>query len=269
MSTSDSPPYELFYWPSIPGRGEFVRLALEDAGATYLDVARLPASQGGGVPAMLALLKGGGAGLVPFAPPFLRVGPLVLAQSTNILHYLGPRLGLAPSDEGARAELNQLALTLADLVAEVHDTHHPVATGLYYADQKREAKRRAKDFVDARMPKYLGWLERVLARNRASRGRWLVGRDLSYADLSAFQLVAGLRYAFPNAMAQCERRLPKLVALHDRVAERPRIAAYLASERRIPFNQDGIFRHYPELDAAPPKRARARRPARKPTKRAH
>jgi glutathione S-transferase len=246
MSTSDSAPYELFYWPSIPGRGEFVRLALEDAGATYLDVARLPASQGGGVPAMLALLKGGGTGLVPFAPPFLRVGPLVLAQSTNILHYLGPRLGLAPSDEGARAELNQLALTLADLVAEVHDTHHPVATGLYYADQKPEALRRTTSFVKERLPKFLGYFERMLERAGAS-AEGLLGSH-SYVDLGIFHVLAGLDYAFPRAMVAQSPKIPGLRALAARVAARPNVAAYLASPRRLAFNENGIFRRYPELD---------------------
>ena len=251
---------ELYYWPMIQGRGEFVRLALEEAGVRYVDVAR----EKGGMRAMQRFLDGGARGALPFAPPFVKVGRTIVSQTANALAFLAPRLGLVPDDDAARAEASQIQLTIADVVAEAHDTHHPIAGSLYYDDQKREAKRRAKDFVEQRMPKYLGWLERVLARNRASRGRWLVGRDLSYADLSAFQLVAGLRYAFPNAMARCERRLPKLVALHDRVAERPRIAAYLASERRIPFNKEGICRHYPELDAAGPERPRARRGAAKP-----
>lgn len=251
---------ELYYWPMIQGRGEFVRLALEEAGARYVDVARAK----GGMRAMQRFLDGAERGALPFAPPFVKVGRTIVSQTANVLAFLAPRLGLVPDDDAARAEASQIQLTIADVVAEAHDTHHPIAGSLYYDDQKREAKRRAKDFVEQRMPKYLGWLESVLARNRASRGRWLVGCDLTYADLSAFQLVAGLRYAFPNAMARCERRLPKLVALHDRVAERPRVAAYLASERRIPFNEDGIFRHYPELDAAKPGRSRARRAAAKP-----
>ena len=96
----------------------------------------------------------------------------------------------------------------------------------------------------------LGYFEEVLRHNPAG-DKHLVGARLSYPDLSLFQMVAGLRYAFPRAMARLERRIPRVVALHDRVAARPRIAAYLASERRIPFNEEGIFRHYPELDAAP------------------
>jgi glutathione S-transferase len=167
-------------------------------------------------------------------------------------------LGLVPDDVAARAEASQIALTIADVVAEAHDTHHPIAGSLYYEDQKREAKRCAALFVKERMPRYLGWLEDVLARNESSEGRWLVGRDCTYADLAAFQLVEGLRYALPNAMARLERKLPRLVALRDRVAARPLIAAYLASERRLPFNEDGIFRHYRELDS-PPHRTTTRR----------
>ena len=244
---------ELYYWPSIQGRGEFIRLALEEAGADYVDVAR----RRGGMAAMERFLAGAKGGALPFAPPFVKVGRVVVSQTANVLAFLAPRLRLVPADEAARAEASQIQLTIADLVGEVHDTHHPIAGSLYYEDQKREAKRRARSFVEERMPKYLGWLERVLARNRKSRGRWLIGADRTYVDLSAFQVVEGLRYAFPNAMAQLERKVPRLVALRDRVAARPRIAAYLVSERRLPFNQEGIFRHYPELDA-PRKRKRAR-----------
>ena len=246
----------LYYWPTIQGRGEFVRLLLEDAGADYVDVARTK----GGMAAMSRFLAGNEAGALPFAPPFVAVGDAVVAQTANILAFLAPKLGLVPDDETLRAEASQIQLTIADVVGEAHDTHHPIAGGLYYEDQKREAKRRAEDFVKARMPKYLGWLEDVLARNAKSGGQGLVGRELTYVDLSAFQVVAGLRYAFPNAMARLERKLPRLVALHDRVAARPRIAAYLASERRLPFNQEGIFRRYPALDAPAPRRAAVRRP---------
>jgi glutathione S-transferase len=234
----------LYYWPSIQGRGEFVRLALEEAGADYVDVARTR----GGMAAMMRFLSGDEAGALPFAPPFVRVGNVVVSQTANILAFLAPRLGLAPRDEAARAEAGQIQLTIADLVAEAHDTHHPIAGSLYYEDQRKEAKQRAHDFVKERMPKYLGWLEEVLERNQRSDGRWLVGRDRTYVDLSAFQVVEGLRYAFPNAMARLERKTRRLIALRDRVAERPRIAAYLDSPRRLPFNQEGIFRKYPELD---------------------
>jgi len=250
---------ELYYWPTIQGRGEFVRLLLEEAGADYVDVARTK----GGMATMSRSLEGEERGALPFAAPFVKVGDVVVSQTANILAYLAPRLGLVPEDEALRAEASQIQLTIADLVAEAHDTHHPIAGSLYYEDQKKEAKRRTQIFVKERMPRYLGWLEDVLARNRESEGRWLVGRDLTYTDLSAFQVVEGLRYAFPNAMVRLERKLPRLVALRDRVAARPRIAAYLASPRRLPFNQDGIFRRYPELDLRAPRRTSRRRKAKR------
>ena len=242
--------YELYYWPTIQGRGEFVRLLLEEAGADYVDVARAK----GGVAAMMRFLEGKEPGALPFAPPFVKVGDAVVSQTANILAFLAPKLGLVPDDETLRAEASQIQLTIADFVGEIHDTHHPIAGSLYYEDQKKEAKRRAQAFVKERMPRYLGWLENVIARNATSARRWLVGRDLTYVDLSAFQVIEGLRYAFPNAMARLERKIPRVVALRDRVAERPRIATYLESKRRLLFNQEGIFRRYPELDAPPPRR---------------
>jgi glutathione S-transferase len=241
-------PYELLYWPGIQGRGEFVRLAFEAAGVAYVDVGRLPASRGGGAAAIARLLDESGPWLTPVGPPALRHGRVLVAQTAAILQWVAPRLGLVPRDEASRLRAHQLQLTIADLVTEAHDAHHPVAVSLYYEDQRPEAARRAAAFVRERIPLFLGYLERAFDSNRAGRGRWLVGRGLSYADLSAFQVVAGLRYAFPRALARHERRLPRLVALHDRVAAFPRVAAYLASPRRIPFNEDGIFRHYPELD---------------------
>jgi len=246
-----SSPYELYYWPGIQGRGEFVRLAFEAAGVAYVDVARLPASQGGGAAAVSRLLSEAGPWLTPLGPPALRHGRTLVAQTAAVLQYLAPRIGLVPGDEPSRLRAHQIQLTIADLVAEAHDTHHPVAVSLYYEDQRPEAARRAASFVRERIPKYLGYLDRALDSNPAGRGRALVGRGLCYADLSTFQVVAGLRYAFPRAMAHHERRAPRLGALHDRVAALPRIAAYLESERRIPFNEWGIFRHYPELDLAP------------------
>jgi len=233
--------YELYYWPGIQGRGEFVRLALEDAGAGYVEVARQPS----GMAAMSHLLESPSVKQPPFAPPFLKAGKLVIAQTANILFFLGPRLSLAPKQDAGRLWAHQLQLTIADWVAEVHDSHHPIGGGLYYEDQKREAKRRAKDFTAERLPKFLGYFEQVLERNGS---RVLVGNAVSYADLSLFQMVEGLRYAFPRAMTKRERKYRRVIALHDRVAIRPRLAAYLASERRLPFNQEGIFRHYPELD---------------------
>jgi glutathione S-transferase len=236
--------YELYYWPGIPGRGEFVRLALEEAAAPYLDVARLPKSRGGGVATMMKALRSAGP-LEPFAPPFLKSGELVIGQTANILLYLGPRHGLVPVDEASRLKANQIQLTVADLVAEAHDAHHPIASSLYYEDQKREANKRAAIFVSERIPKFLLWFERVLD---ASGGTHFVGSAVSYVDLSVFQLVLGLEYAFPKAMARMAKRIPLLRALVANVAQRPRIAAYLASERRVAFNEDGIFRHYPALD---------------------
>jgi len=231
--------YQLFYWPGIQGRGEFVRLALEDAGAAYDDVARGE----GGMDKMMAMMTN--AEKPPFAPPFLKSGKVVIAHVANILFYLGPHLNLAPKDEGGRLWLNALQLTVTDFVKEIHDTHHPVGSGLYYEDQKPEAKRYARGFLDERAPKYLGYFERVIDE---SGGPWLLGRKISYADLSLFQLVEGLRYAFPKGMQRIERKIPEVVAVHDRVAQRPGIKAYLASDRRIAFNEDGIFRRYRELD---------------------
>lgn len=233
--------YELFYWPSIQGRGEFVRLALEEAGVAYVDVAREP----GGMPKMLAALKE--EAHPSFAPPFLKAGATTIGQTANILLFLGSRHGLAPRREQGRLWAHQLQLTIADLVNEAHDTHHPVGVALYYEDQKKEAKRRATEFLARRVPKFLDYFEGILAQP-GHHGGYLLGARLSYADLSAFQVIEGLRYAFPNAMARIEPDYPRLHKLHERVAARANIARYLASPRRIPFNEEGIFRHYPELD---------------------
>jgi glutathione S-transferase len=239
--------YQLYYWPDAPGRGEFVRLGLEEAGAAYRDVAREP-GRGAGVEALLRFLDGRHLKRPPFAPPYLIAGRLIIGQTANILQFLGSRHGLAPKDESGRLWTQQLQLTLADFVGEVHDAHHPIAGSLYYEDQKKEARRRAADFLKVRVPKYLGYFEKLLARN--ARGQhFLAGAKLTYADLSTFQVMSGLSYAFPRAMKKSAHRYRRLLALHDRVQERPRIAAYLASPRRIPFNEQGIFRHYPELDA--------------------
>jgi glutathione S-transferase len=236
---------DLYYWPEIQGRGEFVRLALEAAGAPYVDVARRP----GGQAMMMRILTERTLARPPFAPPFIVDGSVTVAQTAAILLYLGPRLDLAPGDEAGRLFAHQLQLTLADLVDEAHDTHHPVAASLYYEEQKPEAARRAAEFRERRIPKFLDYFERVLAANPAGDAR-LVGPSLTYADLSLFQVVEGLRYAFPRAMAAQEGQWPRVLALRDQVAARPGIAAYLASDRRIPFNEDGIFRRYAELDPA-------------------
>ena len=233
--------YELYYWPSIQGRGEYVRLALEEAGADYADVARGER----GMAAMMRMMEEK-SGTPPFAPPFLKAGKLVIAQVANILFYLGSRHGLAPKAEAGKLWVHQLQLTVTDFVVEVHDTHHPIATSLYYEDQKAPAKKRTDEFWDERVPKYLGYFERLL---RDNDGSYVASRRLTYVDLSMFQLVEGLRYAFPKRMKAFERKIPGLIDLRDRVAARPNIKAYLGSERRIAFNTDGIFRYYKELDS--------------------
>jgi glutathione S-transferase len=231
--------YELYYWPGIQGRGEFVRLALEESEANYADVARKP----GGVDNMMRLMQS--AKTPPYAPPFLKAGKLIIAQTANILLYLGGRHGLAPKSEPGRLWVHELQLTVTDFVAEIHDTHHPIATSLYYEDQKSEAERYTKYHLKERAPKYFGYFDNVL---RKSAGPFLNGRTLSYADLSLFQLIAGMRYAFPNAMKALEKKIPRVVKVHDKVAARPRIERYVNSQRRLAINEDGIFRHYPELD---------------------
>lgn len=237
--------YELFYWPGIQGRGEFVRLALEDAGADYVDVARGSSKNGLGIRAMMRVMEE--ATHPPFAPPFLRDGDVLVGQTAAILLYLGPKLGLAPKSETGRLWTHQIQLTVTDLVVEAHDTHHPLSVERYYEDQKKESAERAADFRQYRIPKFMDWFETILARNPSGE-KHLVGRSTTYADLSLFQVVEGLSYAFPKAMKRVLKNTPRVVALHDAVSKRPRIKNYLASERRIPFNEDGIFRHYSELD---------------------
>lgn len=229
--------YQLYYWPTIQGRGEFVRLALEEAGAEYVDVARGEE----GMQALMAALDV--ADHPSYAPPFLKAGTLTIGQVANILLYLGEHLHLAPRGEAARLWTHQLQLTIADLVAEAHDTHHPVSGDAYYEDQKPEAKKRAAEFVKTRIPKFMDYFAKALGEQD-----YVNGAHLSYADLSLFQVIAGLRYAFPKAMARSEKKHAALTALYERVAQRPKIAAYLASKRRLPFSEEGIFRHYPELD---------------------
>jgi glutathione S-transferase len=232
--------YQLYYWPTIQGRAEYVRLALEDAGADYDDVARGP----GGTGAMMKVMEMR-KGTPPFAPPFLKAGNLVIGQTANILLYLGARHGLAPKAEAGKLWVHQLQLTIADLVLEIHDTHHPLGPALYYEDQRAPAKKRTEEFWKERVPKYLGYFEGLLTANG---GAYVTGRRVTYADLSLFQIVEGLRYAFPKRMKGFERRIPGLIDLRDRVAARPNIKAYLGSDRRIPFNEEGIFRRYKALD---------------------
>lgn len=232
--------YQLYYWPTIQGRGEYVRLALEEAGAVYTDVAR----SGNGMAAMMKMV-GAGKGAPPFAPPFLKAGQLVISHTANILLYLGSRHGLAPKAEAGKLAVHALQLTITDFVLEVHDTHHPLGPSLYYEEQKAPAKKRTAEFWKDRVPKYLGYFEDLL---HANGGVYVTGRRLTYVDLSLFQIVAGLRYGFPRRMKAFAREIPGLVELHDRVAARPNIKAYLASDRRIAFNEDGIFRRYKALD---------------------
>lgn len=239
--------YELYYWPGIQGRGEFVRLALEDAGAEYVDIALVREGKGGGVPAIERFLEGEDVERPPFAPPFLKVGRRLIGQTPNILLYLGRRLGLAPRGQAGALWVHQLQLTIADFVDEIHDTHHPIASSLYYEQQKPAARRRARLFLAERLPKFLGYFERVLERNPA-RGPWLAGEQCTYADLSIAQVIAGLRYAFPKACRKALPAYPRLTGLHDRVLARPRIRRYLDSGRRLPFNNHDLFRRYPELD---------------------
>ncbi|MBV9631631.1 MAG: glutathione S-transferase family protein [Xanthobacteraceae bacterium] len=238
-------PYELYYWPSNQGRGEFVRLALEDAAAEYIDIGRLSEAEGGGVPAILKLMNAPEIKTPPFAPPFLKAGELIVGQTANILMFIGAHHQLAPADEAGRLWTHQLQLSVTDFVKEIHDTHHPLGAAFYYEEQKAEAKRYSENFLKLRLPKSLTYFETVLTRNG---GRHLVGSAITYIDLSLFQLVAGLRYAFPRAMARIEPSVPRLIALHDAVQVRPRIAAYLASPRRMEFDEKGVFRRYPELD---------------------
>lgn len=222
-----------------------MRLALEEAGAEYLDIALVPEKEGGGAPAIVRYLQDAGAKRPPFAPPFLVAGRQVIGQTANILLYLGEQHGLAPRDAAGRAWVNQLQLTLVDFVAEIHDTHHPLGPSLYYDEQKPEAKKRTAAFLAGRLPKYLDYFERVLERNGA--GPWLVGRRLTYADLSLAQVIAGLQYGFPAATRDALRKRPRLARLHEAVFARPRIRRYLASGRRLAFNNDDVFRRYPEL----------------------
>lgn len=238
--------YELIYWPTIQGRGEFVRLALEEGGAEYTDSALMPEPEGGfaGVTATLGDLSNPRP---PFAPPILRAGRRMIAQTANILLFLGTRLNLAPRDESGRLWTHQLQLTVMDFAGEIHDAHHPISVALYYEQQKAPAKRRTKHLLDERIPKYLGYFEQVVQRN-SERGGWLAGSRLSYADLSVAQIVAGLKYAFPRRMRREMRDHARLQSIHDRVFARRRIKAYVASGRRTPFNEFGLFRHYRELD---------------------
>jgi glutathione S-transferase len=237
--------YKLYYWPHIQGRGEYVRLALEEGQADYVDVARLPESEGGGRPAVAKLLQDATNTRPPFAPPLLKAGRLIVSHTANVLQYVGPRLGLVPKANALRLWAHGLQLTITDFVIEAHDVHHPIAKSLYYEDQKPESLRRSGHFKTERLTKFLGYFEMVLTR---SGGQYMLGDSVSYVDLSMFQVMASLNYAFPQTMAGMQTKLPRLVELHERVAARPRIARYLASPARLLFSTHDLMRHYPELD---------------------
>ena len=241
----DMADYELIYWPAIQGRGEFVRLVLEDSALKYHDIARRPESEGGGFPAVLQYVWGQNPGYPIFAPPILKFGDLVLSQTSNILYWLGKKYDLWPQNERQATYAMQVQLTIADLVTEVHDTHHPLAVDRHYEEQKEAALERASQFLAARLPRFLGYLEDVLVSNG---GVYMIGNELSTVDFATFQVLEGLEYAFPRGFARASTTTTRLHALRDRIRQRPRLAAYLASERRIPFNEQGIFRRYPELD---------------------
>ncbi len=237
--------YRLYYWPTLPGRGELVRVVLEDIGADWVDVAR--SGDAPNFAAVRSILTAPPGGTPPSAPPVLVHGDLVLCQSANIALYLGQQHDRLPDVPGGLFVANQLLATLADIVAEAHDTHHPIGKHLYYEDQKAAAIANARGFVEKRLPKWLGYLDRVLA---ASGTGVLAGSGASVVDLYAFQVLEGLAWAFPNAWARVTADLPRILDYRARIAARPRLAAYLASDRRMPFNDSGVFRRYPELDPA-------------------
>ena len=238
-----APTYELIYWPMLQGRGEYVRLVLEDAGVPYIDRAREAGDAG--LELVAEYLRGRAPGFRTFAPPVLKHGDLIVAQTPVICRYLGRRHGLAPLDESGDLHAQQLQLTIADLVTEAHDTHHPLGKSRYYSEQTNEAVAAARQFLEHRLPGFISYFEAILADNG---GEVLVGKDFSYVDLAIFQTLAGLEYAFPNGYAEVMRDAPGLAELRRRVVSRPRLAEYLSSTRRIAFNEDGIFRRYPELD---------------------
>lgn len=232
--------YELWYWPGVPGRGEFIRLAFEAGGIAYRDMSR--ELDGGALMGDMAARRPR-----PYAPPYLVAGDLCIAQTANILLFLSDRHGLAPEKETSRRVALQVQLTIADIVEEVHDVHHPIDAGGYYEDQRAEALRAAETFRERRMPKYLRYFEALLVQ---SEGAWLTGARWSYADLSLFHLLEGLDYAYPRRMATLAADMPLALELRARVRALPELAAYFAGGRRLAFSEECLFRHYPELDGA-------------------
>lgn len=231
--------YALYYWPVLPGRGEIIRMLLEDAGAAYRDVGR---EEGFGV--IVSARKGELGGARPFAPPILQHGELVLSQSSVIARYIAERHGLAPSDHRGRFLAEQHFLGWSDVMVEVHDTHHPIALGLHYEDQRDAAKERTRHFLADRLGTWLQHFEHIVTQG----GGVHVGETITYPDFMARFVLRGIEYAFPRAFSEHRERIPSLLALRDRVEARPQLAAYLASDRAMAFNEHGIFRHYPELE---------------------
>ncbi|KAL8377496.1 hypothetical protein RB595_008259 [Gaeumannomyces hyphopodioides] len=246
MSSND---FHLIYWPGFPGRGEFVRIALEEAGIAYKDTAH----QVDGMSVMQAQLAGDDKNPPVFAVPALRHGDVLISQTPNILQYLGEVAGLAPTAAAGgagRHHVHALALTALDGFGdEVHGTHHPVDVAAYYDDQRAEALRYARVYVGGRLPKFLAYFEGVLAAPTSGAGPWLYGGRLTYADLALYHGLDGVHFAFPKAVAKAKEsgKYGRVFALYDAVKERPNIKAYLASERRQKYS-DGLFRYYPELD---------------------
>mmetsp|Transcript_27077 Transcript_27077/g.38141 ORF Transcript_27077/g.38141 Transcript_27077/m.38141 type:complete len:250 (-) Transcript_27077:76-825(-) len=242
---SNEKAWDLYYWPGLPGRGEFVRLVFEYAGVPYRDVCRLPEDQGGGAKALFPFLGESSHDFPVFAPPFIKREDVVMSQTSNICIFLAKKYGVAPTDDVELFHCNQLAATIMDCAAEAHDTHHPTDVTIYYEEQKEAAKKKAEQFRNNRIPKFFNFFERVLKKNG---GKSLVGSNLSYVDLMLFHLVTGVEYAFPKAFARHTANTPLLIALQKRVAEEPNIASYLKSSRRQNFNETDLFRRYPELD---------------------
>lgn len=253
LSPDQESPYELLYWPTVPGRGEHVRLAFEAANVPYNDIS----NDEDDIKLLLSHTSdknyGDSINPPPFAPPLLRHGDLLISQTSNILLYLASKLDLVPSQEedpNGIYFINALALTALDgLSNEAHDTHHPIDISLYYEDQKEEAKRRATNYTRTRLPKFLGYFERVLSGEAIQGGKWLYGGRLTYADLVLFQTVDGVTHAFPKAVGKLKKggEYNKVFALVDQVRGLENIKSYLESGRRKPYGQ-GIYRYYEELD---------------------